>query len=100
MNVVNAIAKARFGSARPQRIVLHKDDAGPAELLCFEPGQTLKVQSGQWSYYVVTGRATLECNGSTSQLAPGQFAAGAPDEPHTLSNPGEQRLICLALGRT
>ncbi len=100
MDIVNAIAKVRFGSAKPQRIVLHKGDSGPAELLCLESGQKVQVKSGQWCYYVITSKATLTTNGTTIELPMGQFAATEKDEPHTLSNDSEERLICLAFGQT
>jgi quercetin dioxygenase-like cupin family protein len=99
MNIVNAIAKARFGSARPQRVQLHKGDGLRAELLCMEPGQELKVGSGQWVYYVVTGTATLTAATGDRELPTGQFAASDPKEKHTVANASERRLICLSVGK-
>ncbi len=95
MDVVNAIAKVRFGSVRPQRVQLSKGEAFQAELLCMEPGQQVSVASGQWLYYVITGSAELAAGGRTTELPPGQFAASAPDEEHTLSAAGDRRLVCL-----
>jgi mannose-6-phosphate isomerase-like protein (cupin superfamily) len=100
MNLVNAIAKVRFGSAKPQRIQLHKSEAMLAEILCMEPGQQLNVTAGEWTYYVVTGGATLTTDGKDSNLSTGQFAAVGPKEPHTLANAAEQRLVCLAVTTT
>jgi len=100
MNTVNAIAKVRFGSARPQRVTLDKRPGGLTELLCLEPGQTHAVRGGQWCYYVITSSVTIESNGEEIELPTGQFAAGEPEEDHALSNRTEQRVICLAFGRT
>lgn len=99
MNIVNAIAKARFGSAKPQRVQLHKGRNLVVELLCLEPGQKIRVSAGEWTYYVVAGAAVVTAAGNTLALPSGQLAAtDAPDEDHTLANNGEARCLCLAIG--
>ena len=97
MDLVNAIAKVRFSSAKPQRVQLHRGDAAIAELLCMEPGQKLATDAGERMYYVITGEAAVTADDETKKLPPGQFVAFAPDHPHTIANPGEQRVICLML---
>ena len=97
MDIVNAIAKVRFASAKPQRIQLHKSDSLVAELLCFEPGQNLKVDGGPSCYYVVTGTAVIDGGGGAGELPAGQFATAAKDESHAIANAGEQRLVCLTV---
>ena len=99
MNLVNAIAKVRFSSAKPQRVQLHKGETLQAELVCMEAGQQLKVSRGAWTYYVVMGSATLTVNGESSEVPTGQLAALDPAEPHVLSNRTERRLICLAIAK-
>jgi quercetin dioxygenase-like cupin family protein len=98
MDVVNAIAKVRFGSAKPQRVQLRKGPRGPIDLLCMEPGQRLKAEGGRWAYYVVTGTARVEAGGAATDLSAGQLALTEAGEGHTLCAAGEQRLICLAIG--
>lgn len=98
MKAVNAIAKARFASAQPQRVHLHKDAMLRSDLICMEPGQEAKVVSGRWAYYLVKGRARLRASGGEIELAPGAAVDLEPDEKHTLINVGEQRLICFAVG--
>ena len=98
MNFANAIAKVRFASAKPQRVILAKNGHLTAELLCLEPGQRMKVSSGQWNYYVVTATGTFSADGQAEDLPTGQFAASEPDEAHVLENNTEQRLIVLAVG--
>ncbi len=98
MDVVNAIAKVRFGSAKPQRVQLRKDAKAPIELLCLEPGQKLKVTEGRWAYYVITGAARVESGGKSSDVSAGHLALASEGETHMLSSAGEQRLICLAIG--
>ena len=100
MEVVNAIAKVRFGSAKPQCVQIHKADSFRVEMVCMERGQEMKVESGQWMYYVITGTATLKSGGKSAEAPTGQLATAGPDEPHTLANPGERRLVCMAIGRT
>ena len=78
MDTVNAVSKVRFASARPQRVHLAGNESQLVELLCLEPGQETKTTTGPCVYYVVA------CLG--------------PQEPHTLTSTGEDRLICLALG--
>ncbi|MCK4600982.1 MAG: cupin domain-containing protein [Phycisphaerae bacterium] len=100
MKSVNAISKVRFGSAKPQRVQLYKGQTLQAELICMEPDQQIKVASGEWTYYVVKGTASFGTDGEATELSAGQFAAVGPDESHSLSAAGEQRLICLAIGRS
>jgi len=99
MEFINAIAKARFSSARAQRIHLRTDDHLTVDLLCLEPGQEAEVRSGEWTYYVVTGTAALTSKGEVTDLPTGQLAVTEADEPHTLAAAGERRLVCLAVGR-
>ena len=99
MDFLNAIAKVRFGSARPQRVQLCKGGRTPMDLLCMEPGQKLKVHAGRWAYYVITGAARVESRLSAADLSAGHLAVTAQDEEHTLSTAGEQRLVCLAIGQ-
>lgn len=96
MNIVNAISKARFGSARTQRIQLHKAQNLAAELLCLEPGQKV-ASSGQRAYYVVTGKAGMSAAGQSAELPTGQLAITEPGERHTIANEGEGRLVVLAI---
>jgi len=98
MEVINAIAKVRFSSARPQRVQLRKADGLTVELVCMEPGQKLQVKEGQWSYYVVTGTAVVTCRGNQTEVPTGQVAVGEAGEAHSLDAAGERRLVCLAVG--
>ena len=99
MDILNAIAKVRFASSRPQRVQLAKGGPAPIDLLCMEPSQKLKVPAGRRAYYVVTGAARVESAATAAtDLAPGQFALTAEDEAHTISAAGDQRLVCLVIG--
>jgi len=97
MDFINAIAKVRFGSAKPQRIHLARADRLRAEMLCMEPGQQVRVQSGQWLYYVITGTAALTAGGQSTELPAGQFAASTLDEEHVVATSGDRRLVCLVV---
>lgn len=99
MNVVNAIAKVRFATAKPQRISLDKTAELSTELVCMEPGQRLKVSSGGYVYYVVTGSGELTSGDKTEELSPGCAASAGPGESHTLVASGEARLICIAVSK-
>jgi len=98
MNIVNAISKVRFASAKAQQVQLHAGEGLCAELLCVEPGQQLRVSVGEWTYYVVTGTARLTAGDVEAELPTGQLAATTPGQAHTIANPGEHRLVCLAIG--
>ena len=98
MEIVNAIAKARFASSQPQRVRLHKDAALQSELICMEPGQELDVTSGKWVYYVVKGHARVRTAEGEADLSTGTFADFTTDPRHAIMNTGEQRLICFAAG--
>lgn len=99
MDTVNAIAKARFASARPQRVQLFRDETLCVELLCLEPGQGVSVREGQWVYYIIAGKATVSVGSDSHELSTGFSAFAAADEQHKLSNAAETRLICLAVER-
>ena len=98
MEIINAIARARFASSQPQRVRLGKDSKLQSELVCMEPGQELEVMSGRWVYYVVKGHARAGTAEGEADLAAGTFADFEPDQKHTITNTGEQRLICFAVG--
>jgi quercetin dioxygenase-like cupin family protein len=95
MDTVNAIAKVRFASAKPQAVHLHKGKSLQADLLCMEPGQKLDVPAAERLYYVVAGTAKLSNRGDETTMSAGQLAATAGDERHRIANPGPQRLICV-----
>ena len=97
MDVVNAISKVRFASAKPQTVHLHKGTRLAADLLCMEPGQRLEVSPAERIYYVVTGAATLSVHGTETPVPTGQLAATAADEPHGIANAGSQRLVCVVI---
>ena len=100
MELINAIAKVRFASASPQRIHVQKTDALQIDLLCLEPGQEIRLETDQWAYYVVKGKAGVSGGGTEGDLTAGQVAVSRTGEKHTIVNAGEQRLICIAVGRT
>lgn len=98
MNFVNAIAKARFSTAKPQSVQLHKGDGLVVELLCLESGQGFTVSRGEWSYYVLTGTAQVTAAQKTTEVSTGQIASAERDETHALGNTSEGRLVVLATG--
>jgi len=99
MNVVNAIAKVRFATARPQRITLDKSAEFCTDLVCMEPGQRLKGGHGKCVYYIVTGTGELTSGDRAAELSPGSAASVGPEESHTLAASGEARLICIAVSK-
>jgi len=98
MDVMNAIAKVRFASARPQRVFLARNATYTVEMLCMEAGQETQGAGGPSTYYVVMGAARITTANGANELSAGQTAVTEPDEAHTLANAGEGRLVCLAVG--
>lgn len=96
MDVINAIAKVRFNSARPQRVQLAKCSGYVCDLLCIEPGQELTA-SGECTYYIVAGNGDAKVGDETKPVAMGHFIHCPEGESHTLINSSEQRLICLSM---
>lgn len=96
MEIVNAVSKVRFNSVRPQKVQLHKANQVACDLLCLEPKQEFP-GSGKVAYYVVAGTGQLTSGRQIHALSLGTFAATADDEPHTITNSSEQRLICLVI---
>lgn len=96
MEIINAIAKVRFNSARPQRVQLSKCPDYTCDLLCLEPGQELTA-AGRSVYYVVAGSGQMKAGKVNQPLAMGHFVTCDNDESHTVVNSSEQRLICLAV---
>lgn len=99
MDLVNAIAKAKFSSALPQRIPLHAAAKYQIEMLCLEAAQEVRVGGGVWAYYTITGTATLLSGDKSLQVPPGQLAWSEPGEPHRLINRGDSRLVCLTISQ-
>ncbi len=97
MDIVNAIAKARFSAARPQHVQLHHDDNLTVELLCLEVGQSATVAAGR-VYYVITGRAELTTADESCELPTGQLVVGETGDKHKISNTSENRLLVLVAG--
>lgn len=96
MDLINAIAKVRFNSARPQRVQLSKCPVYTCDLLCLEPGQDLAA-AGRCAYYVIAGNGQIKSGKGVQSIAMGHFVACDEDESHTVVNSSEQRLICLAI---
>ena len=99
MDAVNAISRVRFASAKPQRVQLKSEGQLTGDLICMEPGQALSVDSGEWIYYVVTGTAEFRAGQDVAELPTGHVASVDADESHTIVCAGEQRLVCVAVGR-
>ena len=97
METFNAVAKARFASARPQRVHLHRDKPLTAELICLEPGQEIHSDRGAWCYYVVSGTVAVSAGDATAELGMGHAAVTESGEEHRLRNDGDRRAICLAV---
>ena len=97
MEIVPAIAKVRFASARPQQVPLADGSSYRVDLLCLEAGQETRRAPGDRCYYVLMGAARITVAARSAELATGQMALLAADEPHSLANGGESRLVCLAI---
>jgi len=96
MDMVNAIAKARFSSAKAQRVPLHKTSAMHTDLLCLEAGQALDIpDTGAWTYYVIAGTAAI---GQQQDASLSQGHSICIEGPHHLRNVDPRRLILLAVG--
>jgi hypothetical protein len=94
MDIVNAIGKVRFNSARPQRVQLSKSGPLVSDVLCLEPGQRLSA-GGHCVYYIISGSGSIVSGPEKQALAMGGFAC--MDGSHAIVNDSEQRLICLAV---
>jgi hypothetical protein len=93
MTPINAIAKVRFSSAKAQRVHLVESHPLSADLLCLESRQEIAVPSPA-ILYAITGAATVIDTHGKLELSAGQLVALEVDA--TVSNPHEQRLVCLA----
>lgn len=96
MELLNAIAKVRFSSARPQRVQLFKCPEYVCELLCLEPTQQLAA-SGACAYYLIAGSGQVNIGKETHPATLGSFVTCEAGESHTVVNSSEQRLICLVI---
>jgi len=96
MDHVNAIAKVRFNSARPQRVHLGKSDDFTCDLLCLEPGQEHSA-TGRCAYYFIAANGVLKTGKEKKNVSMGHFVIFEKDEHHTIINTSEQRLIILVV---
>jgi len=94
MTPTNAIAKVRFSSAKPQRVHLAESGRLASELLCLESGQQMKIADPDTILYVILGAAAIEADDQNTSVQTGYLVA--PGAKFTLTNAGEQRLVCLA----
>lgn len=92
MTPINAIAKVRFSSAKAQRVHLVESHPLSADLLCLESRQEIAVQSPAILYAITGGAAVADVHGK-QELSAGQLVALEADA--AVSNPHEQRLVCL-----
>jgi mannose-6-phosphate isomerase-like protein (cupin superfamily) len=97
LETVNAIARVRFSSARPQVVQLHKPGVAHVELLCMEAGQKLTVDKTPVVYYVITGSASIASAGKTVVAAAGHTVSLDTNETHVVVSPPEGRLVCLMI---
>ena len=95
MELVNAIAKVRFSSARAQRVRLHRSTRSAVEMLCLEPGQEVSLPESTRCYYVVAGSARFHAGKVSIDASPGHVVAPGEGETMSLANAGQQRVICL-----
>lgn len=98
MNVLNAISKVRFSSARPQRVQLAKCPVFVCDLLCLEPQQEIS-GAGRCTYYVIAGTGEVRSGRECSALTLGNFVCLGDEETHLLRNCSDQRLIALAIAK-
>ncbi|MCK4626906.1 MAG: hypothetical protein KAV00_16460 [Phycisphaerae bacterium] len=96
MDVINAIAKIRFNSAKAQRVQLHRFEGFACDMLCLEPGQEFS-SAGRCAYYFIAGTGVLKADKNKKDVNMGNFAACDEDESHTIMNSSEQRLICMVI---
>ncbi len=96
MDVINAIAKIRFNSAKPQRVQLHHCGDFACDMLCLEPGQEFSA-AGSCAYYFIAGAGVIKAGKNKKDIDMGNFAACEDDESHTIVNSSEQRLICMVI---
>jgi len=71
-----------------------------AGLNCFEPGQehALHTHAGQDKlYYVVEGQGIVLVGEDETPISAGDLVLAKADQPHSLRNPGEERLIVMAI---
>ena len=88
MELLNAIAKVRFSSARPQRVQLSKCPEYTVELLCLEPAQKL-AGSGPCAYYFIAGSGEVKTGKDKRPATLGNFVTCEADETHTVMNSSE-----------
>jgi len=86
MDIINAIAKVRFNSARPQRVQLAKCDGTDCDLLCLEPGQELSAK-GPSAYYIITGSGQVKLKSESRDLAMGHSSTAPTANPTPSSTP-------------
>ncbi len=96
MEVINAIAKIRFNSAKAQRVQLNRFEGFACDMLCLEPGQEFSA-TGRCAYYFIAGTGVIKAGKTKKEVNMGNFVACQNDEAHTIVNSSEQRLICMVV---
>jgi mannose-6-phosphate isomerase-like protein (cupin superfamily) len=91
---------AKFSAEKMGKADLIRGEQIFAGLNCFEPGQehSKHCHAGQDKLYaVVSGTAIVTIGDEQQTLGPGGLAFAADNVPHSIRNPGPERLIVMAI---
>ena len=96
----NAASLARFAAAKMGKSTLVQGEFLFAGLNAFEPGQehAPHAHEGQDKLYVVLeGTGLVRIGDQTQELSAGGVAFAPAGVMHSIRNPGEQRLVVMAI---
>jgi mannose-6-phosphate isomerase-like protein (cupin superfamily) len=100
MVIQNVASRAAFSPDKMGKADLFSSEYIFAGLNCFEPGQqhALHTHAGQDKlYYVVEGQGIVLVGEEETSISAGDLVLAKADEPHSLRNPGSQRLVVMAI---
>ena len=100
MFIRNVASLARFESSRMGKSTVAQGEFLFAGLNAFEPGQqhALHAHQGQDKlYFILEGAGTVQIGGEQQHLSAGDAALAPSGVPHSIHNPGPQRLVVMAI---
>ncbi len=100
MFVKNIGSLARFTPEKMAKQTVAQGETLFAGLNCFEPGQehALHTHQGQDKLYLVLeGSGEVRVGEETETLSAGDAAFAASGVPHSIHNPGPERLVVMAV---
>jgi mannose-6-phosphate isomerase-like protein (cupin superfamily) len=98
--VIDVAGRAKFDAQRMTKSTLALGEHLFAGLNAFEPGQEQPTHTHARQdklYFIVAGRGEVKVGNEFAHVGPGDLVLAPAGAPHSLRNPGPERLIAVTV---